>query len=137
MSLPLSLTTNTVIGIGTNAMLSPASARACLVSETVALLKNAASCVFSQIPSYTAVHSASPILYRRKPGLGSGVRAFRTGAVGLCWLRIGAAGACWLSTGADRIRFRRDVVIISGPPEIAHDHLNGAVQVEIAPKYLL
>jgi hypothetical protein len=50
--LPLSLTTNTVIGIGTNAVVSPASATACLASATVALLKNAGSCCLSQMPSY-------------------------------------------------------------------------------------
>src|SRR5258706_1540089 len=83
-----------------------------------------------------AVHSVSPTLYRRKLGFGSGVFAFRTGAGGLCWLRTGGAGVCWLSAGAttakllsrpnadaataaDRITSRREVVGISGPPEIS------------------
>src|SRR5260221_5754910 len=136
-SLPCNLMTNTVIGMGTNAVVSPASARACLISATVALLKHPGSCTFSQMPSYKAVISASPTLYRRNPGFGSGVCALRTGAVGLCWLRIGAAGACWPSTGAtmakllsrpsaapataaDKITSRRDVIGISGPPKAAH-----------------
>src|SRR5215831_15815627 len=84
------------------------------------------------MPSYNAVISASPTLYRRKPGFGSGVFGFRT--VGLCWLRIGIAGVCGLSVGptrarllsrpstapataADRITSRRDVVRILAPLE--------------------
>src|SRR6266849_2120211 len=134
-SLPFNLMTNTVIGIGTNAVVSPASARACLTSSMVALPKYLASCAFSQMPSYKAVTSASPTLYRRKPGLGSGVCALRTGAIGFCWLCIGAAGVCWLSAGAtmakllsrpsaapataaDRIKSRRDVGIFQSPHEI-------------------
>src|SRR4029077_6738573 len=100
MSLPLSLTTNTVMGIGTNAWVSPASASASFVSATVALLKNAGSFVFSQMPSYKAVISASPTLYRRKLGLGSGVFALRAGLIGLLWLGVGAGGVCSLSSGA-------------------------------------
>ncbi|MBO0759101.1 MAG: hypothetical protein J2P54_24940, partial [Bradyrhizobiaceae bacterium] len=58
---------------------------------------------------YMAVHSASPILYRKKPFVGSGV----------FWRRAGAAIAKLLSrpsaapmTAADRITSRRDVVSI-------------------------
>ncbi len=64
-SLPFSLMMNTVIGIGTNAVVSPALAKACLISAVVALPKYFGSCAFCQMPSYKAVHSASPTLYRK------------------------------------------------------------------------
>src|SRR5215472_11751675 len=118
-SLPFNLTTYVVIGIGTNAVVSPAAAKACLTSATVALPKYLGSCAFSQMPSYRAVISASPTLYRRKPGLGSVVCCFFSGAFS------GAAMAKGLSkpskapaTAADRIMSRRDVVGISVSPRL-------------------
>src|SRR5262245_29514002 len=98
------------------------------------------------MPSYKAVTSAPPTLYRGKPGLGSGVCALRSG--GLFWLRTGVAGVCWLSgatmarllsrpsqapvTAADIIRSRRDLVCILPPRNSPlGDHLTGAIQIEM------
>src|SRR5215469_15260240 len=61
------------------------------------------------MPSYKAVHSAAPTLYRKKPRVGSGVRCPRAGAA---MARLPSRPKAAAATAAFRTRSRRVVVSI-------------------------